>query len=138
MHTVIPRRLLRALCAATMALAMTAPYASALGCKGGACCLTESALAAGDSDAHHGDAPCHPSHESDASEHSLPQGDLVGAYEAPNPCPMMDAIGATNVAPVLASETAVPQMPVLALRTSPTSDTGPTRLPTQLTPPPRS
>jgi hypothetical protein len=134
---VIPRRLLRALCAATMALAMAAPYASALGCKGGACCLTESALAAGNNDEHHGDAPCHSSHESDASNHSQPHGESVGAYESPEACPMMDAIGATNVAPVLVLETAVPPMPVLSLRQSPIADTGPTRLPTQLTPPPR-
>ena len=100
--------------------------------------MTERAVATGNHDEHQGDAPCHSSNESDASEHSQPQGDSVGAYEAPDACPMMDAIGATNVAPVLVSETAVPQMPVLALRNSPTSDTGPSRLPTQLTPPPRS
>ena len=99
--------------------------------------MTERTLAAAQEE-HQGEAPCHSSHESDASEHSRPQGDSVGAYEAPGACPMMDAIGATNVAPVLVSETAVPQMPVLALRNSPTSDAGPTHLPTQLTPPPRS
>jgi len=100
--------------------------------------MTERALAEAHQEDHQGSAPCHSSHESDASEHPLPHSDSVGAYEAPEACPMMDAIGATNVAPVLVSETAVPQMPVLALRNSPASDTGPTRLPTQLTPPPRS
>jgi len=100
--------------------------------------MSERALAEADKEDHQGSAPCHPSHGSDASEHSQPQGDSVGAYEAPDACPMMDAIGATNVAPVLVTETAVPQMPVLALRTSPTPDTGPTCLPTLLTPPPRS
>lgn len=100
--------------------------------------MTERALAEGHEKEHQDSAPCHSSHELDVSEHTQPQGDSVGAYEAPDACPMMDAMGVTNVAPVLVSETAVPQMPVLALRNSLKSDSGPSRLPTQLTPPPRS
>ena len=136
MHPVKHNRLLRALVAASTVLALAVPFASALACTGEECCRLDNAH---DGAQHRSEAPCHESHQADPPTH-VPHhsGGAMSAYAPPGACPMMEAIGTINVAPLLVGETLAPHMPVLVQRGISSSDTVPNRHQAQLTPPPRA
>jgi len=136
MYTRMQNRLVRTLFAASTVLALSVPYASALACSTRACCRPDPTQ---DGAQHQREAPCHESRPADAQARVPHHGsDAVSAEVPPNACPMMDAIGTANVAPLLFDEALALVMPVHVERPLSSADAVPNRLPAQLTPPPRS